>query len=164
MRYDWLIQWQRHGRVAFLPFVGVRLKTAKFLEFASNPETFGEHLKRKRLQANKLQREAAEQIGACHTADLQWETAQNLPFVRYYPAIIAFLGYEPGPVATSRQEQLIQFRCRHGMTIRQAALAANVDAGTWGRREIADRSELPETYPKPSWARITATVSDQKES
>lgn len=128
-------------------------------EYSDNPHTLGEHLKRKRLQDGLLQRVAAEQIGACHTAYLQWETDQNLPFVRYYPAIIAFLGYEPWPEATCRQEQLIQFRQRRGWSIRQAARAADVDAGTWGRWEEADQSELPETYPKPSWAKISKLLS-----
>jgi len=125
-----------------------------------NPQTLGEHLKRKRLQSGLLQREVAEVLGACHTAYLNWETNQCEPFVRYYPAIIAFLGYAPWQAATTRQEQLLQFRRVQGWSIRQAAFEAGVDEGTWGRWEKADQSELPNTFPQPSWVKIEAMLLD----
>lgn len=121
--------------MAFLPFVRIKLKAAKFLGFVENPQTLGEHLKRKRLQANMLQREVAEVLGACHTAYLRWETDQSEPYARYYPAIIAFLGSTPWNTATSRQEQLVQFRRERGLTISEAANRIGVDEGTWGRWE-----------------------------
>ena len=59
------------------------------------------------------------------------------------------------------QEQLLQFRRERGWSIRQAACEAGVDEGTWGRWEKADQSELPKTFPQPSWSRIEAAITDQ---
>jgi transcriptional regulator with XRE-family HTH domain len=99
------------------------------------PQTLGEHLKRKRLQSNQLQREVAARLGATHAAYLHWETGQTEPFVRYYPKIIEFLEYVPWTEATSLAEELLQFRRLNGWSIRQASAALNVDQGTWGRWE-----------------------------
>lgn len=125
-----------------------------------NPQTLGEHLKRKRIESGLLQREVAEVLGACHTAYLRWETDQSEPYVRYYPAIIAFLGYAPWRQAESRQEHMLQFRRQRGWSIERAAKQAGVDEGTWGRWEKADQSELPITFPQPSWTKVEAILAN----
>jgi DNA-binding XRE family transcriptional regulator len=44
-----------------------------------------------------LQHEVAAQLGVDKFTVLNWERGKTAPDVRYYPAIITFLGYNPLP-------------------------------------------------------------------
>jgi DNA-binding XRE family transcriptional regulator len=55
----------------------------------------GEHLKRRRLDFGLLQREVAEQIGVDKATLYNWEKGRSEAELRFYPAIIRFLGYDP---------------------------------------------------------------------
>ncbi|WP_367305146.1 helix-turn-helix domain-containing protein [Sphingomonas tagetis] len=82
--------------MAFLPWTKVRLTAPKLLPYEAEPATLGEHLKKRRLTSGLLQRKVAKLLGVSHTSVLDWEAGKE-PHVRMYPAIIAFLGYEPWP-------------------------------------------------------------------
>lgn len=49
-----------------------------------------------------LQREVAQQLGVDKWTVLNWERGKTSPDVRYYPAIIEFLGYNPFPQGEKR--------------------------------------------------------------
>lgn len=55
----------------------------------------GEHLKRRRLDLKLLQRQVAEEIGCSKASLLNWERGRAEPELRFMPAIIRFLGYDP---------------------------------------------------------------------
>lgn len=69
---------------------------------------------------------------------LLWEKGRSQPFVRYYPAIFLFLGYDPFPEPQTLPDRIASQRRKLGLTIRQAAKRTGVDAGTFARWEGGD--------------------------
>ena len=60
---------------------------------AQSPKTIGEHIKKRRLEKNLLQRETAEIIGLNECTIQNWEMNHSAPKVMYVPKIIDFLVY-----------------------------------------------------------------------
>lgn len=84
---------QVHPRVAFLQYIPVRLKGLKSKETDFEPQTLGEHLKKRRLILKLYQREVAERLGVDEFTVLNWETEQSKgPHISVIPAILAFSG------------------------------------------------------------------------
>jgi transcriptional regulator with XRE-family HTH domain len=102
-------------------------------------ETIGDHLLRRRLVLKLLQREVAEQIGVDKMSICNWETSRTKPDVKYMPAIIQFLGYNPLPRAKGWADRLVQSRTAMGITQKQAALQIGVDPSTLAGWERAER-------------------------
>jgi transcriptional regulator with XRE-family HTH domain len=118
-------------RVAFLmPTVSVRLSTQKPEVTALQGDTLGLMLKRRRLERGLRQIDAAREIGIGNFTLLNWERRGVQPEVHFYPAIIAFLGYEPWPTPETMGERLLATRRRRGLTVRQAADVMGIDQGT----------------------------------
>jgi transcriptional regulator with XRE-family HTH domain len=57
----------------------------------------GECLRRARFDRGLRQRHAAEKIGCSQASLANWETGRAAPDVRFWPAILGFLGYDPRP-------------------------------------------------------------------
>ncbi|MGH6870022.1 MAG: helix-turn-helix domain-containing protein [Rhizomicrobium sp.] len=100
----------------------------------------GQHLRKRRLQAGLTQKDVAEQIGANHFTYLLWEGDRTNPGVRFYPAIFAFLGYDPFPPPTTVPESILSQRRRLGLSLRAAAGLIGVDEGTLTRWERGEGS------------------------
>jgi transcriptional regulator with XRE-family HTH domain len=64
-----------------------------------------------------------------------WEKGRSHPEIRYLPAIISFLGYDPRPRPASLSEQLTWYREGKGWTQARLADALHVDPTTLGRWE-----------------------------
>jgi len=97
------------------------------------------------LDLNLLQREVAEQIGVDEITITNWERNTTTPAIRYLPAIIEFLSYDPQPVSDSLPERLTAERRALGMSQRTMAERLGVDPGTlqgWeaGRHQPTGRS------------------------
>jgi DNA-binding XRE family transcriptional regulator len=78
------------------PFV-IRLR-GRIPHPAGYPETLrtlADHLKKARLDHGMLQRDAARAIGCSPLTFLHWEKGRVAPDVRFWPAILRFLGYAP---------------------------------------------------------------------
>jgi DNA-binding XRE family transcriptional regulator len=69
---------------------------------------------------------------------LLWEKGRSQPFVRYYPAIFRFLGYDPFPEPKTLPERIVAQRRRLGWSIKKAAEMTGVDEGTFARWERAE--------------------------
>lgn len=99
----------------------------------------GEHLKRRRLDLKHLQRQAAEEIGCSPASLLNWERGRAEPELRFMPAIIRFLGYdptEPDPTL-SIGERLRAARRARGLSRKKVAVLLGVDESTlwkWEKR------------------------------
>ena len=91
-----LLPAEPHSCVAFLP-VGVRIRrnAAKPVPYAENLNTLGRHLLKERTLRSVHQREAAEVIGVNAWTYANWETGRTSPMIRFWPAIIDFLGHQP---------------------------------------------------------------------
>jgi transcriptional regulator with XRE-family HTH domain len=120
-----------HSCVAFLPCARLILKALKPKEPDLEPETLGEHVKRRRLELKLTQRQTAYQLQVSALTVLAWEKAKAEPCVESIPAILGFLGYDPFPVPETVPERLFTFRRQRGWSIRQAAGHLRVDPTTW---------------------------------
>jgi DNA-binding transcriptional regulator YiaG len=99
----------------------------------TQPQTVGDHIRRRRLGLKMLQREVAEQIGVDTTSVFKWEANTAAPEVRYMPAIIRFLGYNPLPEANGWGDRLVRHRTTLGLSQKKAALDLGVDVSTLAR-------------------------------
>jgi hypothetical protein len=65
-----------------------------------------------------------------------WETGRHRIEIRFYPAILLFLGYNPLPRPTTRGEAIRRERISRGWSRKQLGLLARVDEGTIKRLEL----------------------------
>jgi DNA-binding XRE family transcriptional regulator len=71
--------------------------TGSVVRIPTEPQTVGDHIRKQRLGLKMLQKDVAEQIGVDKTSVFNWEANTSRPEIRYMPAIIRFLGYNPLP-------------------------------------------------------------------
>ncbi len=133
------------GRVALVPYVQVRLNCLRPELQKIGQGTLAAFLLLRRRELGLLQREAAKRLGICHTAYLNWENGYAVPAVRFYPAIIQYLGYEPWPTPSNLPEKLLSARRRRGLSVKRAARQVGVDEGTWTRWESGVRKPVVNT-------------------
>jgi transcriptional regulator with XRE-family HTH domain len=99
------------------------------------PQTLGEHLKRARQLKGIRQKDAARILGVGHFTYMTWEKDQKVPFARYYPTIVAFVGYDALPAPVTEGERLKRERWLLGLTSQEMADRLGIDQGTLLRRE-----------------------------
>jgi transcriptional regulator with XRE-family HTH domain len=103
------------------------------------PKTVGDHIRRKRLALKMLQKQIAERIGVDTSSVFNWESNKKHPDVRFMPAIIAFLGYNPLPGATTYAQRLVRHRTSLGLSQEASARRIGVDPSTLARWERGER-------------------------
>jgi DNA-binding XRE family transcriptional regulator len=115
-----------------LPFCHTELRAAKPKPecYPKEINTLGDHIRGRRLDLELLQAQVAEQIGVDTTTICSWEGNTSLPAIRYVPAILSFLGYNPFPPAQTLAERLVTARKMLGLSQRELALSVGVDPGT----------------------------------
>ena len=112
--------------------------TGLVIRIPTQPETVGDHIRKRRLGLKMLQRETAERLEVTESSLWNWEANSSHPELRYMPAIIQFLGYNPLPEATDLGGRLVRRRISLGLSQKEAAKRLGVDPGTlarWERRE-----------------------------
>jgi DNA-binding XRE family transcriptional regulator len=77
-------------------------------QFITNPKTLGEHIRRKRVKSNLIQKEVANTIGVSEDSITYWENNRAAPQIQFYPKIIDFLGYIPFEIDSKTFEGKIQ--------------------------------------------------------
>lgn len=92
--------------------------------------TLGDHIRARRLDLKLLQKQVADRIGVHELTITSWEGNATIPEVRYLPAIIQFLGYNPLPAASSLAERLATARRALGLSQRKMARELGVDPAT----------------------------------
>ncbi len=98
--------------------------TGRVVRIPTELNTVGDHIRRKRLGLKMLQREVAERIGVGETSVFKREANTVSPEIRYIPAIIRFLGYNPLPEADTLGGRLVRHRTSLGMTQGEAGSEA----------------------------------------
>ena len=119
-------------RMAALPFCHAEIRSPK-PKPAAYPKainTIGDHIRKRRLDLRLLQEQVAEQIGVHEMTITNWEVNATVPEVRYVPAIIQFLGYNPLSAAGSIPERLAMARRALGLSQRKMAKKLGVDPAT----------------------------------
>jgi DNA-binding XRE family transcriptional regulator len=93
--------------------------------------SLGDHIRKVRIEREMLQKDVACIIGVSVDCLTNWENNRAQPQINYYPAIIAYLGYDPfaTPAATFGQK-VYQYRRRHGLNIERMGALAGVNAST----------------------------------
>jgi transcriptional regulator with XRE-family HTH domain len=101
------------------------------------PKSFGDHLKKRRLELGLLQREVAAQLGVDRTSVASWEKDNTFPPSRYLPGIIRFIGYQPFADVLDKSigEKLVLLRQLLGITQDELAARFSVGRSTLGRWE-----------------------------
>jgi transcriptional regulator with XRE-family HTH domain len=113
--------------------------TGRVSQIPLAPQTVGDHIRKRRLGLKLHQREVAEQLGVGTTSVLNWEGNWSRPEIRYMPAIIRFLGYDPLPAANTLAERLVRHRTGLGLSQKEAAGRIGVDASTLAKWERGER-------------------------
>jgi transcriptional regulator with XRE-family HTH domain len=115
-----------------LPFCHAELRAPKPKpsHYPQQLNTLGDHLRSRRLDLDLSQSNVAEQIGVDTTTICNWESNASLPAIRYLPAIIQFLGYDPQPAVDSFPDRLVTARRTLGLSQRKMAEKLGVDPGT----------------------------------
>ena len=89
---------------------------------------------------------AAERMGLDPESLKNWERNQTRIAVRFYPALIAFLGYNPLPEPRTRGEAVRRRRMTLGLSAERLALMAKVYPTTVCRLE----SDRPRMAKRPT--------------
>jgi transcriptional regulator with XRE-family HTH domain len=113
--------------------------SGKVIRIPKEPRTIGDHIRRRRLALKMFQKDVAAEIGVDVTSIRNWETNAATPEVRYMPAIIGFLGFNPLPEARSWGERLVSCRTAFGISQKEAAHRIGVDPGTLAKWERGER-------------------------
>jgi len=98
--------------------------------YPETPRTVGEHLLKARLDRGKEQRDAAREIGCNPGTLLNWEKGRVAPDVRFWPKILAYLGYDPRPEPEGFGGRLRAAREAEGLSHRELAHRLGLDPGT----------------------------------
>ncbi len=113
--------------------------------YPENPRTVGEHLLKARLDRGIQQRDAAKEIGCNPGTLLNWEKGRVAPDVRFWPAILAYLGYDPRPEPAGFGGRIRAARESEGLSEVALARKLGLDPGTVGAWE---RDEVWRRYPR----------------
>lgn len=118
-----------------MQFEPLTLKALKPKETDFEPQTLGEHVRKRRLELELTQKRVAERLRVSPWTVLNWEKDHTEPPIESMPAIIRFLGYDPFPEPKTIPERLLAKRRAMGWSIKEAARQLGVDEGTWGNWE-----------------------------
>ena len=122
-------------RCLFLPFGPITLFCGKPRGYKQNPTTLGEHLKKRRLEANLMQKEAAAQLLVNEWTYLNWEKDRTKAEIRFMPKLIEWLGYDPHPPSRNSSEWLMAVRRNLGLSRKQLAKILAADEASVNRWE-----------------------------
>jgi transcriptional regulator with XRE-family HTH domain len=92
--------------------------------------SLGDHIRERRLDLKLLQKQVGDRIGVNGMTITNWERNATAPAIRYIPAILDFLGYNPMPPARTFPERLVLVRKMLGLTRRELALSLGLDEST----------------------------------
>jgi transcriptional regulator with XRE-family HTH domain len=130
-----------------LPFCHVTLKTQKPLDpsYPKSLKTFGDHLKKRRLDLGLLQKEVAEKIGVDEASVHNWERNLTAPSLGLMPRVLEFLGYIPFQMETgSLGEKIKSYRWVLGLSQKALAKQLKIDPCTLARWEKGKGRPLKE--------------------
>ncbi len=131
-----------------LPFCEISLKTAKLKLYTTDPQTIGDHLKKRRHELGLYQKDAAVLLGVKQGTLIGWEKGRKDPAIQFWPRVIKFLGYDPLCEPETFGGRLLAARRRLGVTQEEAAKLASVDEGSFRLWELGTRKPSPASLTK----------------
>ncbi len=132
---------------------GIRLNGRKPLSplYPEELTTWGDHIRKRRLDLGLLQKEVAKIIGVSASTITNWEVHRTEPAFWHLPKIITFLGYAPETEAKTLGERIVAARKLRGMSQKALARELGVDPGTvakWERDERRPGQKLGEALDR----------------
>lgn len=139
----------------FLPYRKIA-KKPKIQEYSDNPETIGEHIRKKRIETGLLQKYVALLLNVSEDCVTYWENGRSLPQIHHYPRIISFLGYYPLDHETeSFAGKLLQIRHCKGLSRNECAALMSVS------EDAVRRWEQGTPISNPTYQRRIHSVWDE---
>ena len=125
-----------------LPIGQIWIKASKPKDFRYplHPKTLGDHIRRRRIDLNLLQRELGQHIGVHGLSVTNWELNRTIPELKHMPAILSFLGYNPLSRPTTLAERLVLHRRCRGWSQKRLADELDVDPTTLARWERGEKT------------------------
>ena len=106
-------------------------KKPDFRPYPKELKTIGDHLKKRRLDLNMLQKDVAKRLRTTICTYRNWEKNRSNPFPRYLPEIIRFLGYAPYDISNQDFGKKIATKRRIlGLSQKQLAIQIGIDPST----------------------------------
>jgi len=93
--------------------------------------TYGDHLRKKRLDLNLSQPQVAKIINVTTDCITNWELNRHNPELSYIPKIISFLEYTPA----INENPIKKYRMEKGLTQKELAKILEIDPRTLSRTE-----------------------------
>ena len=124
--------------------------------------TIGDHLRKKRLDLDLLQRDVARILDVTVDSICNWERSRSSPRLYLIPGIVKFLGYMPDQSTNANLGLRIRL-IRHSLGMRQDFLARQlgVDPSTLGRWERGKGQPQAKHLKKVNEFLKTASVDRQ---
>jgi transcriptional regulator with XRE-family HTH domain len=113
--------------------VPVTLKSLRPKDYSEDPQTLGQHLKKRRKERGLFQREVAAEMGVDTWTYLNWEKDKTVPVAARFRPVVEFRGYDPTPPARTLAERLQAKRRELGVTFSQVARDLCSDEGSLTR-------------------------------
>lgn len=98
--------------------------------YPREPKKVGEHLRKRRIDLELLQKDVAAILGVSAESVFHWETGLYEPANRYWPKIIAFLGFDPSDEAKTFRELILAVQRRTGFSQERLAADLGLDEST----------------------------------
>ncbi len=86
-----------------------------------------------------LQKQVGKAIGVTSHTVMNWEKDRAQPEVKYYPKIMAFLGYCPIQHASTFSNLVRLHRTHRGLSIKQAAQEIGIDPASLSAYEAGNK-------------------------
>jgi len=103
-------------------------------------KTTGDHIRKTRLDRGLHLKELVEHLGVNETSIGNWERNATEPEIRFLPAIIQFIGYNPFPEADDLANK---FACAAGEVAMPSGMAPAESAASWIKlRPLSGRSMI----------------------
>jgi transcriptional regulator with XRE-family HTH domain len=103
--------------------------------YPEHPRSLGEHLVKARMDRHLRRGEVARAIGCSKSGLRNWEQGRAEPEIRFLPAILALLGYDPRPEPEGFGGRLKRAREAEGLSQEALARRLQVDESTIWRVE-----------------------------
>ena len=99
--------------------------------YPKEPKTIGQHIKKKRIDLDLIQKDVAQKIGVSEDCITYWENGRSQPQIQYAPAIIDFLGFNPWKrEPKTLGDRVWNYRHAFGLSQKSLGKKLNVDAST----------------------------------
>jgi transcriptional regulator with XRE-family HTH domain len=119
--------------VPFCRQTPLTLKALRSKDYSENPQTLGEHLKKRRRDLGLLQREAAAIMGVSTATAVNWEKGKSKPVAAQFKPAMDFLGYDPSPEPQTLGQRLEAKQRSLGVSQAQVARHLEWDPGSLRR-------------------------------